>query len=78
MEKAIYIIIAAGIVNITVRNIYILPNQFLFWDYFLYSFIGNNSSIAQLIIKIVVKRISINKNDINMFSIILPPLLIQD
>jgi hypothetical protein len=25
-----------------------------------------------------VKRISINKNDINMFYIILPPLLIQD
>lgn len=78
MKKAIYIIIAAGIVNIIVINIYILPNQFLFWDHFLYSFIGNNSSIAQLIIKIVVKRISINKNHINMFSIMLPPLLIQD
>ena len=57
MNKAIYIIIAAGIVNIIVINIYILPNQFLFCNHVLYSFIGNNSSTAQLTTKIVVKGI---------------------
>lgn len=61
MKKAIYIIIAAGIVNIIVINIYILPNQFLFWDHFLYSFIGNNSSTAQATTKIAVKKIRLKR-----------------
>lgn len=83
MKRTIYIIIAAGIVNIIIINIYILPNQFLFWSHVLYSFIGNNLSTAQATTKIIVKKNSINnndinKNDINMFSIMLPSLLIQD
>lgn len=56
MKKAIYTIIAAGIVNIIVINIYILPNQFLFWSHVLYSPIGNNSSTAQATTKIAVKK----------------------
>ena len=78
MKKAIYIIIAAGIVNIIVINIYILPNQFLFWSHVLYSPIGNNSSTAQFITKSIVKKSSNKKIDISTFSIMLPLLLIQD
>lgn len=78
MKKAIYTIIAAGIVNIIVINIYILPNQFLFWSHVLYSHIGNNLSTAQFITKSIVKKSSNKKIDISTFSIMLPLLLIQD
>lgn len=61
MKKAIYTIIAAGIVNIIVINIYILPNQFLFWSHILYSSIGNNSSAAQATTKIAVKKIRLTR-----------------
>ena len=60
MKKAIYTIIAAGIVNIIVINIYILPNQFLFWNHILYSSIGNNLSTAQAT-KIAVKKIRLTR-----------------
>lgn len=61
MKKAIYTIIAAGIVNIIVINIYILPNQFLFWNHILYSSIGNNLSTAQATTKIAVKKIRLTR-----------------